>query len=302
MSRSSRHILVTVAVSAALFGTALPSFPPPPGELPFGVYDPNGDFSDEQNVQVEHLFLPWEDLFLESLTEADKYAKERNREVLVTIEPWTWTRDARNTPARLIRGIRDGTYDGNMAAICEVLNRFESKVTVRWAQEMDDNSGQFIWAQWQPETYVYAFKRMIDVCRDKAPEIRVMWSPLGYENLNKYYPGDDYVDIIGLSVFGLQPWEQIYKGGEMSFDEIFAPRYERVKEYGKPVMVAELGYSGDEAYVARWEQTVRQDKSAYPALTGIVYFNQQEVYPWPNGFGLPDWRVEHRIRVETAGN
>ncbi|MEX0302101.1 MAG: glycoside hydrolase family 26 protein [Leisingera sp.] len=291
------------AFTAAVFaGTALQSFPPPPGALPFGVYDPDGDFTGEQNVQIEHLFLPWEDLFLESLIEADRYAMERNREVLVTIEPWTWTRDARNTPKRLIRGIQDGEYDDNMAAICSVLSRFESDVTVRWAQEMDDTSGQFIWAQWQPETYVYAYKRMIDICRSKAPDIRVMWSPLGFENLKDYYPGDEYVDIIGLSVFGLQPWERIYKGRELGFDDIFAPRYERVIGFDKPVMVAELGFSGDETYVARWEENVRQDKDAYPALTGIVYFNQQEVYPWPDGFGLPDWRVEQRIRSEPASN
>jgi endoglucanase len=27
----------------------------------------------------------------------------------------------------------------------------------------------------------------------------------------------------------------------------------------------------------------------------VIYFNQQEVYPWPDDFGLPDWRVKQNI-------
>ena len=87
----------------------------PPGNLPFGVYDPYGAFSDDTDVSIEHLFLPWQDVFLPSLLEADAYASERGRAVLVTIEPWTWTRDERNRPEVLIAGIQNGDFDGNMA-------------------------------------------------------------------------------------------------------------------------------------------------------------------------------------------
>ena len=39
----------------------------PPGDLPFGVYDPFGDYSEVTGVATEHLFMPWEDVFLPSL-------------------------------------------------------------------------------------------------------------------------------------------------------------------------------------------------------------------------------------------
>ena len=39
----------------------------PPGPLPFGAYDPGGDFTTDTDVQLEHVFLPWEDVSLVSL-------------------------------------------------------------------------------------------------------------------------------------------------------------------------------------------------------------------------------------------
>ncbi|WP_231119184.1 glycoside hydrolase family 26 protein [Rhodovulum sp. MB263] len=253
--------------------------------MPFGVYDPDGAFADDPEVSIEHLFLPWEDVYLPSLIDADAYARARGRSVLATIEPWTWNRSERSTPGMLQEGIASGEYDSYMASICAVLNLFESPVTVRWAQEMEDASGQFIWAGWDPGTYKAAYRRMVDICRETAPEVAHMWSPLG----------DDYVDIVGLSVFGLQPWETAILGEEQSFRSILAPRHARVAPFGQPVVVAELGYPGREDYVATWTSEVRQIFPEFPNLVAVIYFNQIEVYPWPDGYGLPDWKVGDRI-------
>ncbi|MBL3607348.1 glycoside hydrolase family 26 protein [Rhodovulum sulfidophilum] len=289
--------LAALSLAALSLATAAPAEPveAPPGEMPFGVYDPDGAFADDPEVSIEHLFLPWEDVYLPSLIDADAYARARGRSVLATIEPWTWNRSERNTPDMLQEGIASGDYDRYMASICAVLNLFESPVTVRWAQEMEDDSGQFIWAGWDPATYKAAYRRMVDICRETAPEVAYMWSPLGEEGLEAYYPGDDYVDIVGLSVFGLQPWETAILGEEQSFRSILAPRYARVAAFGKPVVVAELGYSGQEDYVAKWTSEVRQIFPEFPNLVAVIYFNQIEVYPWPDGYGLPDWKVGDRI-------
>ena len=283
------------ALAAMLAVGATAAQAAPPGTRPFGAYDPEGTFTDDKELVIEHLFLPWEDVYLPSLNVADDYALERNRALLVTLEPWTWSRDERNTAVYLRRGIADGIYDANMKAVCDVLATLKSPVTLRWGHEMDDDNGQFIWAGWKPEDYIAAYRRMIDICRKSAPDITVMWSPLGDEGMEAYYPGDDYADLVGVSVFGLQAWDQAKYGGDRTFDDIFAPRYQRAASFGKPVVVAELGYVGKADYVDNWENTVRQPKGNYPSLVGVVYFNQVEVYPWPENFGLPDWRVRNRV-------
>lgn len=286
----SPSVLLAAVTLAAVVANPVATQTVPPGDLPFGVYDPYGEYSDAKGVAIEHLFLPWEDVFLPSLAEAETYTKARNRTVLVTIEPWTWSRDERNSPRILQKGIADGTYDDTMRTVCAALATIDVPMTIRWAQEMDDFSGQFIWAGWKPQTYVKAYRRMIDICRVAAPKAKFMWSPLGTEKMAEYYPGDDYVDVVGLSVFSLQPWEEAVLGGAQSFDDIFAPRYQRALQFGKPIVIAELGYVGDLAHVTEWDDAVRNTATKYPALESAVYFNQQEVYPWPDGFGLPNWR------------
>ncbi|MGB8811762.1 MAG: glycosyl hydrolase [Paracoccaceae bacterium] len=274
---------------------AAPAFAAPPGPLPFGAYDPAGDFSSDSELTIEHVFLPWEDVTLDSLYQADQYALERKRALLITIEPWTWTRDDRNTANFLLNGITEGYYDSNMRGICQVIGTLQSPVSVRWGHEMETSDGQFIWSNWKPENYIASFKRMIDICREEAPKINVVWSPIGLENAKDYYPGDEYVDLVGVSIFGYEAWEEAILGQARSFSEVLTERYNNVKDLGKPVVVAELGYTGSAEYVASWEAEVRAARPEMPLLVGAVYFDQPEVYPWPNNFAQPDWRLANRV-------
>jgi endoglucanase len=168
-------------------------------------------------------------------------------------------------------------------------------VTFRWGHEMEDDRGQFTWANWSPEAYIAAFRRVIDLCRSVAPDISVMWSPLGEEEMQAYWPGEAYVDLVGLSVFGYQPADRAWFGRDRTFSEILEPRYARAVPFGRPIVVAELGYSGTADYVDAWEAEVRQVGARFPDLVGVVLFNYPEVYPWPDGLGQPDWRVFFRV-------
>ena len=281
---------VAIAVAVGVSGASAP-----PGPLPFGVYDPVGSFVTDPEVSIEHVFMPWEDVDLSTLQDADAYALERNRALLITVEPWTWTRDERNTAAFLRNGIREGYYDANMKGVCAVIGTLQSPVSVRWGHEMEVDDGQFIWSAWEPEDYISAYKRMIEICRDEAPAINVVWSPIGLDNATDYYPGDEWVDLVGLSIFGYEPWDMGVLGRRQTYRDLLTERYEEVKEFNKPVFVAEVGYSGRQDYVDLWDGQVREARPDLQLLVGAAYFNQKEVYPWPDGYGLPDWRLDARV-------
>lgn len=256
-----------------------------------GAYDPHGDFSADRNVAYEHLFLPWEDIDLSSLAVADQYAAERGRGLIITVEPWSWSVDRRQSSGKLLKGILAGKYDANMGAICSASAALKSPVIIRWAQEMDETDNQFTWAKWAPSDYVSAYRRMVTECRRTNTTAHYMWSPKGNASLAEFYPGDAFVDVVGLTVFGLQQYDLDKFGHERSFAEALSPGYHRVEQFGKPVMVAELGYEGDRDYVRKWAETVAKPNAEFPRLTAVVYFNDREVYPWPDHYGLPDWRV-----------
>lgn len=262
----------------------------------FGAYDPHGDFSKQRNVSTEHLFLPWEDVELGDLYVADDYAFARGRKLLITIEPWSWARDWRVTSGQLRYRIMNGSYDANMTAICEITARLKSPTIIRWGQEMENKSGRFSWANWRPKDYISAFRRMIGICRKLSPKSLIMWSPKGEKNLKDYYPGDAHVDIVGLSVFGLDKYDTIEYGKERSFRQSLKQGYELSVGFGKPIWVAELGYEGSNPYVTSWLKTVTLTFPEFPELKEVVYFNDKEVYPWPHKLGHPNWHV---VRGQT---
>lgn len=259
--------------------------------IDLGAYDPHGDFGSDAKVKIEHLFLPWEDVDLSTLSIADEYALQRGRSLLITVEPWSWDVDWRVTSDELLAGILAGRYDANMASVCAAAAGLKSPVIIRWAQEMDETDNQFTWAQWTPENYIAAYRRMVTECRKQIKTAKYMWSPKGNPELVDFYPGDEVVDIVGLSVFGLQAYDRGQFGKERTFAEALAPGYRLAEAFGKPVMVAELGYEGDDAYVRNWAENAAKRDPNFPRLDAVVYFNDREVYPWPQNYGRPNWRV-----------
>ncbi|MDK1385681.1 Beta-1,3-xylanase [Ensifer psoraleae] len=259
--------------------------------IDLGAYDPHGDFGEPSQSKIEHLFLPWEDVDLSTLALADDYARARGRSLMITIEPWSWSPNWRVSDQELLRSILSGERDENMAQVCSTAATLKSPIIIRWGQEMDETDNQFSWSHWRGEDFRAAYRRMVNVCRAHIKTAKFVWSPKGNEGLEAFYPGDDVVDVVGLSVFGYQKYDQGTTGRDKSFSERLAPGYERVKGYGKPIMVAELGYEGDASYVASWATSVAMRHPEFPALTAVVYFNDREIYAWPGGYGRPDWRV-----------
>jgi beta-mannanase len=259
--------------------------------IAFGVYDPHGDFGGESNVAIEHIFLAWEDVDLSTLPIVDAYVHRRGRTLMITVEPWSWASNWNMNSNELLEGIKAGDYDTNIATVCSSIARLNSPISIRWAQEMEDAVGKFIWAVWTPQDYVFAYRHFVTECRKHLPDADYVWSPKGGASLAKYYPGDDYVDVIGLSVFGYQPYDKRNFGGERTFEQALEPGYRLVSGFGKPVIVAELGYEGDEEYVSRWAKAVAAPHPEFPELKAIVYFNDKEVFAWPQNFGYPNWRI-----------
>lgn len=262
------------------------------GEVRLGAYDPYGSFRNDTRVTIEHVYIPWEDIDLSTLDTADQYASERGRDILLTVEPWSWSEEWRVSPEALREGIITGEYDHLIRAVCRKSAELKSKVTIRWGHEVEIANQRYTWSYWTPSAYIAAYRYFVDRCRKYAPNVTFMWSPRGEDNLRDYYPGDEFVDSVGLSVFGLQQHDIDNYGRTLSFEELLRRSYDLVLYYDKPIYVAEHGCDGDEEYLMRCRNIqLEKIKSLFPRLEGVVYFNEVETYPWPPPYEFPDWRV-----------
>jgi endoglucanase len=259
-----------------------------------GIYDRHRIFSGSRGVAIEHIFLNWFPFRQEDYRAAAEYAAARNRQLMITLEPWTRAPNGIDGGKRLLPQVVAGEFDQLIRSICGEIGTLDAPVLVRWGHEMDDQRDRYPWANRRPENYIAAYRHFVDHCRRFAPKARFVWSPKGLNNMHEYYPGSSYVDYIGVILFGFQTWDIDYFSVDQSFDDSFAQHYNRVSAYDKPVIVAEVGVAGDDAYRKAWLTSMFVRKSRFPKLAAVIYFNAREPFPWPDHYGQPDWRISPR--------
>lgn len=90
--------------------------------------------------------------------------------------------------------------DGYLIDLAKDLENLDCKVILRFAGEMNDSST--LWPS-TPDEYIEKFRIVADVFHEYAPSVPVVWAPNFYptHNIESYYPGDDYVDYVGLSLY-----------------------------------------------------------------------------------------------------
>src|SRR5258708_21984243 len=207
-----------------------------------GVFDPNHTFADANNIAVEHVFISWLDDNRAALTDTSSYTRAKNRWLMVTLEPFPTKQPIGN--AALLREIEAGRYDSQIDNVCGDLASLQSPIFVRWGHEMDAVTERYPWAHADGTSFVNAYRHFVDRCRQHSDRFLYVWSPRGDRGLGSYYPGKSYVDYVGLSVYSLPEAELATYGRIRSFKENFGEKYNRVKEFDQPVMIAELGVSG----------------------------------------------------------
>jgi endoglucanase len=254
--------------------------------LKLGAYDPL-DALGRESLSFDHHFVSWLDLDRAAFQTAHKVAAIRGRDLLITVEPFT-----RSPRPTFFQRILAGHYDREINSVCGEIGRFASTVLVRWGHEMDDTSGRYPWAQPDSAGYVKAYRHFVDRCRGLAPLAQFVWSPMGNTSPARYYPGDHHVDFIGLPIWGLQAFDRHYHGKARPFNDILREKYELVRHYNRPVIVAEFGVSGTSQYKQFVLAGIKEAPESFPLLHSVIYFNMKEPYHWPRPFGSPDWRLE----------
>jgi len=137
--------------------------------------------------------------------------------------------------------ILNGSYDDLIARNARRLRRFGRPLLLRWGWEMNGD-----WYAWSAAKngndaggYVRAWRRLHGIFADQgADNVSWVWSPNwndspaeGWNRMAEYYPGDDYVDWVGVSGYNLHREPPA---------KLFGPIY---AAYGtrKPLMITEVG-------------------------------------------------------------
>jgi len=272
----------------------------------FGAYDP-GDALLDDSFGVEMFYT---DLTPQSLATLDarlEAVAKRGRTPLVTLEPWPLPEQGLREDT-LLADLATGRYDVPLARVGGSLSRYGGRVLVRFAHEMDLSTAVYPWGGSDPARYIAAYRHVHELLRHEAGDnLRWVWSPAGNANATPYYPGDDMVDFVGITLLGsaeFDAWSGIAQ--RRSFRQLLDEKYPRARAFGKPVLLAELGVSGSPELQDDWLRALFPALASYPDVRGIIYFNARnainQLVPDPPDYGITNhqWRAgQNGVAVET---
>lgn len=101
-----------------------------------------------------------------------------------------------------------GEYLQNLA---KEMENYGCKFILRFANEMNDPTCA-PWAGEPPADYIRTYRAVADIFRQYAPSVALLWAPNFFPaNYADYYPGDAYVDYVGMSSYY---YSNSYTGGD----------------------------------------------------------------------------------------
>jgi len=175
-----------------------------------------------------------------------------------------------------LKAIADGTYDKYVFEWAKELATIKQPVFIRWAHEMNDPYRY----PWGPQNNKYedftdAWTHIRDIFRYAGANNAIwIWAPHpAYGHLDDYYPGEKYVDYIGIGVlnFGIATtWSKWW-----TFDQLFGKSYEKVDSFSKPVMITEFGSLNVGGERSEWfNDALESVATKYPAIKSVLFFHQ----------------------------
>jgi mannan endo-1,4-beta-mannosidase len=182
-----------------------------------------------------------------------------------------------------MRSIAAGRADDYLSAFAQAVRRVDVPVALTVAHEMNGH-----WYPWgtrttTPKDFVAAWRHIHDVfARAGATNVIWTWTPnvvnyLRAVPLKPLWPGDDYVDWVGVDGYFTYQGEQTYRA-------LFGRTLTEVRAFtDKPELIVETGAEPG-AMRARAVRDLFASVAADPRVIGFVYFDQK---------GSADWVVDH---------
>ena len=268
-----------------------------PSKMLFGAYDggfPNdtaGFIALEEALRIRFPIISFYSAWGDKADQQFPYRMVETIERLgsvpmITWEPWVVDFDERvrtNLPPRQEReyaslaAIAKGEYDFYVRPWAIAAAEYKKPIFLRFAHEMNDPY-RYPWGPQngnRPEDFIGAWRRVHDIfAKVGATNVIWVWSPhISMPWFEYYYPGDPYVDWVGLGILNygnVANWSRWW-----SFHQILEKSYATLAKFNKPMMVCELGTLTQGGDIVEWyKQAFYHLEHTYAGIRALVFFNQ----------------------------
>jgi mannan endo-1,4-beta-mannosidase len=276
----------------------------PPAPFEMSAFDSYTATTSPKQPAILMWYQPWAESGPSEFDQAMVVSVLRRQAVpMITWEPWNPGTDANfveapaTAPRWQLRNILDGKFDDYIRRWARAAKGVGGPVMIRPMHEM--NGRWYPWAGTSngntPSEFVETWRYIHDVFdAEGATNVTWVWSinwesvPNTAENgFAAYYPGDKYVDWVGISGFNWGTTDPPSRW--LTFDEIYDKPLAYLRTLQKPIVLAEFGSVEQGGDKAAWITDAYQSiRSHHPEVRGVVYFDALEVRPK----NTQDWRID----------
>jgi hypothetical protein len=233
-----------------------------------------------KRFDIIHYFIGWGAPFSAALN-----ANVPTHDLMISWDP----------PGSAISPIAKGTYDTYITDYAEAAKAYGHPVYLRFAAEMNGNWNSYSSAYpgGPPASeYKRAWQRMVYTFRSvQADNVKFIWCPTEVDTphrpgnrLEDYWPGSEWVDILGFDAYNWSVGGTVQGGGGWrTFDQMCANGYSRVAalEDSMPIWLCQTGCTaavhGDPSDVTKGGWFTDMFLSdLYPRLGAVVYFSSND--------------------------
>ncbi len=286
-------------------------------EFYLGIYHPDRDtgtvnlnqigrIEKKQNIDFDivSLYLPWDKNSTKNFPQKklDSIA-QMGAVPMITWEPWLAKSEdsISNEQKSILQRISSGEFDIYISNFGKDLAKYDKPVFLRFAHEFDNP--QYPWSQTRgnlPEELKSAWKHVYKILKDQgAYKTIFVWNPWKAKGMKHFYPGDEYVDWIGITLLN---YGSLNKPGKtFSFEKLYQSFHDKLYWFTKkPVMLAEFGsikHPNNQDYQSTWLQNAANSINRnFKEIAAVVMFNS--AYDNNIPFGKPfleeylDWTTD----------
>lgn len=286
----SLALVATSAVTSSLLVVLSHATTHPPTRPLMGIYEPLPTAIQRNPLGFEVLFLDWNAAdAVQQLQSVLAKAQRQQRLPLLTLEPFPDRAGGRNNND-LPGDVYAGRHDRAISAIARTLAAHPGPVLLRFAHEMD-KPGQYPWGFVDPDRYIQLYHYVYwKVMAEGPTNLLWVWSPAGTPKADRYWPGDGYVNVLGISIYASRAWTA--DGSLESFSEQLEQKRWLQRRFRLPLLVAEAGVSGGGSDQQHWIQEAVAALPKFPEVCGLVYFQAQQPSWMPLATGHEDWQLK----------
>lgn len=203
--------------------------------------------------------------------------------LLITIGTWANSQPPYDN-CNPLEDVAKGKYDRVIKQLCTKLVGNRQNIYFRFDPEMEVPINRYPWQQ--KSAYIDAFRHFTNLCRNYAPQVKLVWGPAGYPGAMEWYPGDEFVDAASVVLKSdSENSLTVYPSDYTVAYDLFR-RLHRLRFIKKPIFVLSSnqvpGDSVDEQLVLSLTRLIDQEKA-------VIYSNQNFLRPKLDAFP-----VQHR--------